>query len=163
VINIHTKGLKISEITAAKTELEIKINAVKSDVINTHMLGLKKMGKAVKGKITAVKTELETKINAVKSDVIFCQSAETKNLGLFVKKNKTIIRIKFPRAFNSPPQLAYAVVKSRLNSNIDTAVGFDIALINLTARHAEIELQLGYVGVEDKDPIVVIRWMACGK
>ena len=34
VINIHTKGLKISEITAAKTELETKINAVKSGLIS---------------------------------------------------------------------------------------------------------------------------------
>merc|ERR1712212_1261478 len=69
------------EITAAKTELETKINAVKSDVINIHTLGLKKIGKVLNDKITAVKTELETKINAVKSDVI-----DTHTLGLKISE-----------------------------------------------------------------------------
>merc|ERR1712212_955281 len=89
------------EITAAKTELETKINAVKSDVINIHTLGLKKIGKVLNDKITAVKTELETKINAVKSDVIDTHTLGLKKIGEALNGKITAVKTELETKINA--------------------------------------------------------------
>ena len=58
-----------------KVYMRLMIFFIFPDVINTHTLGLKKIGKVLNDKITAVKTELETKINVVKSGLISLQGA----------------------------------------------------------------------------------------
>merc|ERR1711970_115867 len=88
------------EITAAKTELETKINAVKSDVINIHTKRLK-ISNALMGEITAAKTELETKINAVKSGVINTHTLGLKKIGKVLNDKITAVKTELETKINA--------------------------------------------------------------
>jgi len=105
-----------------------------------------------------VSNSLDIMFKFVESATIFCQSAETSITHL--KKNKETRTITFRSAFRFPPELAYAVIKSR---NMDTGEGFDLHLKDLKATHADLEVTLGGTGSGNWNDEMMIRWMACGK